>query len=196
MSCQVDLILEQLGVFWANTEVVLELLTKKGQHVEHFIGFANKPRLMQRSYILSFQHSCTHIHTYTHTHTIRNTDFWSAWRSTSDSGKTLASCAATIWWACRAPPLRRAGLEALWTGPLCTDKFLSTTPTVLVIRHALIPAEPLFYQFYYALLTCANIHMIAPYYTLQHWYHLPTHVMIFVFACHERKWGWGRPKSL
>lgn len=45
---QVDLILEQLGVFWANTEVVLDLLTKKGQHVEHFIGFASKPRLMER----------------------------------------------------------------------------------------------------------------------------------------------------
>lgn len=45
---QVDLILEQLSVFWANTEVVLELLTKKGQHVEQFIGFASKPRLMAR----------------------------------------------------------------------------------------------------------------------------------------------------
>jgi len=44
----VDKILEQLGVFWANTEVVLDLLTKKGQHVEHFIGFASKPRLMER----------------------------------------------------------------------------------------------------------------------------------------------------
>ena len=68
------MILEQLGVFWANTEVVLELLTKKGQHVEHFIGFANKPRLMQRSssYLHTFmpiQHirSVTCIHTYIHT---------------------------------------------------------------------------------------------------------------------------------
>jgi hypothetical protein len=41
-------ILEQLGVFWANTELVLDLLTKKGQHVEQFIGFASKPRLMAR----------------------------------------------------------------------------------------------------------------------------------------------------
>jgi len=41
-------ILEQLGVFWANTEVVLDLLTKKGQHVEQFIGFSSKPRLMAR----------------------------------------------------------------------------------------------------------------------------------------------------
>ena len=45
---QVDMILEQLSVFWANTEVVLDVLTKKGQHVEQFIGFANKPRLMAR----------------------------------------------------------------------------------------------------------------------------------------------------
>eukprot|EP00601_Ochromonadales_sp_CCMP2298_P027966 CAMPEP_0173274590 /NCGR_PEP_ID=MMETSP1143-20121109/2522_1 /TAXON_ID=483371 /ORGANISM="non described non described, Strain CCMP2298" /LENGTH=901 /DNA_ID=CAMNT_0014211413 /DNA_START=111 /DNA_END=2812 /DNA_ORIENTATION=+ len=45
---QVDQILEQLSVFWANTEVVLDLLTKKGRHVEQFIGFANKPRLMAR----------------------------------------------------------------------------------------------------------------------------------------------------
>jgi hypothetical protein len=44
----VDAILDQLGMFWANTEVVLDLLTKKGQHVEHFIGFANKPKLMAR----------------------------------------------------------------------------------------------------------------------------------------------------
>ena len=45
---QVDLILEQLGVFWANTEVVLELLTKKGQLAEQFVGFAHKPALMAR----------------------------------------------------------------------------------------------------------------------------------------------------
>ena len=43
-----DLILEQLGVFWANTEVVLDVLTKKGQHAEQFIGFAHKPKLMAR----------------------------------------------------------------------------------------------------------------------------------------------------
>ena len=45
---QVDVILEQLSVFWANTEVILDVLTKKGQHVEHFIGFASKPRLLAR----------------------------------------------------------------------------------------------------------------------------------------------------
>eukprot|EP01042_Synura_sphagnicola_P000555 gene555-599_t len=45
---QVDLILEQLGVFWANTEVVLDVITKKGQHAEQFIGFAHKPKLLQR----------------------------------------------------------------------------------------------------------------------------------------------------
>ena len=35
-------------MFWANTEVVLDVITKKGQHVEQFIGFATKPRLMAR----------------------------------------------------------------------------------------------------------------------------------------------------
>lgn len=40
--------MEELSVFWANTEVVLDLLTKKGQHVEQFIGFASKPKLMAR----------------------------------------------------------------------------------------------------------------------------------------------------
>ena len=45
---QVDHILEQLSVFWANTEVVLDVLTKKGQHVEQFIGFATKPKLLAR----------------------------------------------------------------------------------------------------------------------------------------------------
>ena len=45
---QVDMILEQLSVFWANTEVVLDMLTKKGQHVEKLIGFSQKPRLMAR----------------------------------------------------------------------------------------------------------------------------------------------------
>jgi hypothetical protein len=48
MLRQVDIILEQLGVFWANTEVVLDALTKKGQHAEHFVGFARNPKLMQR----------------------------------------------------------------------------------------------------------------------------------------------------
>lgn len=45
---QVDQILEHLSVFWANTEVVLDVLTKKGQHVEQFIGFSAKPRLLAR----------------------------------------------------------------------------------------------------------------------------------------------------
>ena len=48
MLRQVDLILEQLGVFWANTEVVLDALTKKGQHAENFVGFARNPKLMNR----------------------------------------------------------------------------------------------------------------------------------------------------
>jgi hypothetical protein len=45
---QVDMILEQLGVFWANTEVVLDVLAKKGQHAEQFVAFANKPKLLAR----------------------------------------------------------------------------------------------------------------------------------------------------
>ena len=45
---QVDIILEQLGVFWANTEVVLDVLSKKGQHAEQFVAYANKPRLLSR----------------------------------------------------------------------------------------------------------------------------------------------------
>lgn len=45
---QVDVILDQLGYFWSQTEVVLDALTRKGQHVEQFIGFSSKPRLMAR----------------------------------------------------------------------------------------------------------------------------------------------------
>ena len=45
---QVDLILDQLGIFWANTEVVLEMLTKKGQRAEQFVAFSHKPQLMAR----------------------------------------------------------------------------------------------------------------------------------------------------
>jgi len=45
---QVDMILEELSVFWANTEVVLDLLSKKGEHVEQFVGFASKPKLKAR----------------------------------------------------------------------------------------------------------------------------------------------------
>ncbi len=45
---QVDMILEQLSAFWANTELVLDILTKKGQHVEQLIGFSQKPRLLAR----------------------------------------------------------------------------------------------------------------------------------------------------
>jgi len=48
MLRKVDLILEQLGAFWAKTEIVLDALTKKGQHAEHFIAFARNPKLMAR----------------------------------------------------------------------------------------------------------------------------------------------------
>ena len=45
---EVDNILEKLTYFWAQTEIRLDILTKKGQHVEQFIGFASKPRLLAR----------------------------------------------------------------------------------------------------------------------------------------------------
>lgn len=45
---QVDTILEQLSMFWGNTEVVLDMLSKKGQHAEQFIGFSHNPKLHQR----------------------------------------------------------------------------------------------------------------------------------------------------
>lgn len=35
-------------MFWANTEIVLDMLTKKGLHAEQFIQFAHKPRLLSR----------------------------------------------------------------------------------------------------------------------------------------------------
>jgi hypothetical protein len=44
----VDLILEELGKFWGNTDVVLEALTKKGQHAEQFISFGHNPKLLLR----------------------------------------------------------------------------------------------------------------------------------------------------
>ncbi len=45
---QVDVILDQLSYFWAHTELVLDALTKKGQHVEQFVGYAKNPRLLAR----------------------------------------------------------------------------------------------------------------------------------------------------
>lgn len=45
---EVDIILEQLSAFWTNTEVVLDRLTKKGEHVEQFIAFSQKPKLLAR----------------------------------------------------------------------------------------------------------------------------------------------------
>lgn len=44
----VDGILEQLAVFWAHTEVILEVLLQKSEHVERFVEFAHKPRLLSR----------------------------------------------------------------------------------------------------------------------------------------------------
>mmetsp|Transcript_7380 Transcript_7380/g.12421 ORF Transcript_7380/g.12421 Transcript_7380/m.12421 type:complete len:993 (-) Transcript_7380:289-3267(-) len=48
MLQKVDTILEQLGMFWGNMEVVLDMLSKKGQHAEQFVGFSHNPKLRQR----------------------------------------------------------------------------------------------------------------------------------------------------
>lgn len=45
---QVDTILDELGLFWGNTDIVLEALTKKGQHAEQFISFGHNPKLLER----------------------------------------------------------------------------------------------------------------------------------------------------
>jgi hypothetical protein len=45
---KVNFILEQLSLFWSNTEIVLDLLSKKGQHAEQFVSFARNPKLLSR----------------------------------------------------------------------------------------------------------------------------------------------------
>lgn len=45
---KVNFILEQLSMFWSNTEIVLDLLSKKGQHAEQFVGFSRNPKLLAR----------------------------------------------------------------------------------------------------------------------------------------------------
>lgn len=44
----VDNILEHLAIFWAQTEVILDVLLQKSDHVERFVEFAHKPRLLTR----------------------------------------------------------------------------------------------------------------------------------------------------
>ncbi|TFJ80248.1 hypothetical protein NSK_008391 [Nannochloropsis salina CCMP1776] len=44
----VDQILEHLAVFWAQTEVILEVLLQKSEHVERFVAYSHKPRLKDR----------------------------------------------------------------------------------------------------------------------------------------------------
>lgn len=44
----VDHILEHLAIFWAQTEVILDVLLQKSDHVERFVEFAHKPRLLTR----------------------------------------------------------------------------------------------------------------------------------------------------
>lgn len=48
MLQEVDSVLEQLALFWANSEVIFDVLLRKGDLVEKFVAFANKPRLLQR----------------------------------------------------------------------------------------------------------------------------------------------------
>ncbi|CAB1117160.1 unnamed protein product [Ectocarpus sp. CCAP 1310/34] len=45
---EIDSVLEQLALFWANSEVIFDVLLRKGDLVEKFVTFANKPRLLQR----------------------------------------------------------------------------------------------------------------------------------------------------
>ncbi|CAM9502019.1 unnamed protein product [Laminaria digitata] len=48
MLHEVDSVLEQLALFWANSEVIFDVLLRKGDLVEKFVAFASKPRLLQR----------------------------------------------------------------------------------------------------------------------------------------------------
>ncbi|CAM9223814.1 unnamed protein product [Chrysoparadoxa australica] len=45
---EVDGVLEQLALFWANTEVIFDVLLQKAETVEQFVRYAHKPRLLQR----------------------------------------------------------------------------------------------------------------------------------------------------
>ena len=45
---QVDKVLESLGILWANTEVIFEVLLQKSDHVERFVDYASKPRAVAR----------------------------------------------------------------------------------------------------------------------------------------------------
>jgi serine/threonine protein kinase len=48
MLHDVDGVLEQLALFWANTEVIFDVLLRKGDMVEKFVQFGHKPKLMHR----------------------------------------------------------------------------------------------------------------------------------------------------
>jgi hypothetical protein len=45
---QVDDILTQLSIFWSNTDVILDALTKKGQHIESFVPHTRNPNIVTR----------------------------------------------------------------------------------------------------------------------------------------------------
>jgi hypothetical protein len=45
---EVDDILSQLSIFWSNTDVILDALSKKGQHIETFVSYTHNPNLVAR----------------------------------------------------------------------------------------------------------------------------------------------------
>lgn len=45
---EVDLILEDQGLYWSNTDVILDTLSKKGQHAELFVSFGHNKNLNKR----------------------------------------------------------------------------------------------------------------------------------------------------
>jgi hypothetical protein len=45
---EVDDILSKLSIFWSNTEVILDALSKKGQHIETFVSYTHNPNLVAR----------------------------------------------------------------------------------------------------------------------------------------------------
>lgn len=64
---EVDDILTQLGIFWLNTDVILDALTKKGQHIETFVSYTRNPTIVTRfrERLIEYRYSfpvCSHPH--------------------------------------------------------------------------------------------------------------------------------------
>jgi hypothetical protein len=53
---EVDGVLEQLALFWANTEVIFDLLLRKGDLVERFVAYAHKPRCVSHCFVTAMTH--------------------------------------------------------------------------------------------------------------------------------------------